>query len=109
VLEKGAHAGLRHGFRNPRRRQLGRVVLHPEPLPDDVGLQGLEAVEPFEALLEQPHLAGAAQPFDLEDRFGVQLTDGAGRHRAASWSSGVAALENSSTCVIACLSSSRMW
>ena len=75
VLEPGAHAGLRDGFRDRSGRQLCRVVLDPESLPHHVGVERLEAREPFQPALEDRHFLVAVHALDLERRLGVQLAD----------------------------------
>ena len=76
VLEPRPHAGLRHGFGDAGGRQLRRVVLDPQSLADDVGVERLEPGERLQPVLEDRDLLVAVHALDLEDRFGVQLADG---------------------------------
>ena len=55
-----------------------RVVLHVKPLPHEIRGDRLEAHERLQASLENDHLLVAVHPLDAEDRFRVQLADGAG-------------------------------
>ena len=80
MLEPGAHARLRNGFSDPRGRQLRGVVLDPEALPDDVGVEGLEAGQRLQPVLEDRHLLVAVHSLDLEDRLGVQFANGTISH-----------------------------
>src|SRR6185436_9169153 len=52
--------------------------LHEQPLPDDVRAERFDAPQVLEAPLDQRDLLTAVHPFDLEDRLGMELADGAG-------------------------------
>ena len=86
VLEPGAHARLRDGFSDAGGGELRRVVLDLQALTDDVGVERLEAGQLRQAPLEDGDLFVTVHPLDLEDRFRVQLADGAGggRHGCSS-------------------------
>ena len=84
VLEPRAHAGLRDGFGDARRRQLRGVVLDAQPLADDVGVERLEAGQPLQAALEDRDFFVAVHALDAEDRFGVQLQADSRRRRRSS-------------------------
>jgi hypothetical protein len=71
---------LRDRFGNSRGRQFGGVVLDPQSLADDIGVEGLEPGQRFQTMLEDHHLFVAVHALDLEDRFGVQLADRAAAH-----------------------------
>ena len=81
MLEPGAHPGSRNGFRDARRRQLRRVVLHAQTLTHDIGVNRFQAGQPCKAPLENRHLFVAVHSLDLEDRLGVQLTDATSSHK----------------------------
>ena len=75
MLEPGPHARLRDGFGDPGGRQLGGVVLDPEALADDVGVERFEAGERLQTLLEDRDFLVAVHALDLEDRLGVQFAN----------------------------------
>ena len=81
VLEPHPHAGLADGIDHRGRRQPGGVVLHVQPLADEVGRHGLEPVQRLQPPLEDDHLLVAVHPLDAEDRFRVQLARRAGGGR----------------------------
>jgi hypothetical protein len=108
VLEPCPHARLSHRLGDPRRRQLRGVVLDPQLLADDVGVQRFEPGQRLQAVLEDRDLLVAIHALDTERRLGVQLTNGAG-HRRQPFEFRASNFELSSTCVIACVRSSRMW
>ena len=55
-----------------------------QPLAEHVGVERLEPRQPLQAPLEDRHFLVAVHALDLEDRLGVELADGAGRHSAAA-------------------------
>ena len=91
--------------------------LHPQPLPQDVGVERLEPGQALQGALEDGDLLVAVHPFDAEHRLGVQLTGGTFADIVRSSRPPPAALAlseyrlpgqaPSSTCVTACGSSSR--
>ena len=84
MFEPGAHAGLRHRFRDEAGTELGGVVLDAEALAEHVRVERLEPRETLQSLLEDGDLLVAVHALDLEDRLGVQLADRAGRHLGSS-------------------------
>ena len=74
-LEPHPHTGLAHGIDHRGCGELGGVVLHVQPLPDEIGRERLEAGKRLQPPLEDDHLFITVHPLDAEDRLRVKLTD----------------------------------
>jgi hypothetical protein len=99
VLQPCAHAGLSDRLGDHSGRQFRCVVFDAKPLTNDVGVQRFQAGEPLQPTFENCDFLVAIHSLYFEGGLGVEFAYLTGTHRAA---------RDSSTCVEACFSSSRM-